>query len=182
MQHIMYTKPFTRINEFWNIYNNTFDSSPSDQYADPLITSPANNFYADTMDLQAEWYQHVAVDIITETVFNYPHAQITEKTLRPISSKRMFIMVGAPYTLRFLESKGFITFSPFINETYDIITDPNDRIALIITEIKKICAIPIAEMSAILLEHKDILEHNFNVLRRLRQTEREDFTQLLDTL
>jgi len=179
MKHRIYNKPFTRINEHWNT-SNIFDSSPSESYCNPLITSKLGHY--DISDLQPQLYNKIAIDILTETVYNYPYPQITEKTLRPLSTKRMFILVGAPFTLQFLKDKGFKTFSPFINEEYDIIIDPHKRLQFIINEIKRICNIPLPEIKNILINYKNILEHNFTTLKNLVDTESKELEILLDNL
>jgi hypothetical protein len=171
MHHRIYTTPFTRINEHW-ISDNSINGSPSDPYKDPLIKNKANYYKENNiLDLQASWYKHIAIDIVTETVYNYPYPQTTEKILRPLLCKRMFIIVGAQNTLAWLQSKGFKTFSPFINEEYDNIQDPKNRIIAITSEIKRLCNIPIATIQDTILEHSDVLEHNFNLLQNLEKIE-----------
>ena len=181
MIHRIYNKPFTRINEHWNL-SSSLNSSPSESYCDSLITSKSNEFFHNINDLQSPMYNNIAIDIVTETVYNYPYPQITEKTFRPLCSKRMFIIVGAPFTLQFLQDKGFKTFSNIIDESYDTITDPHKRLQLIIKEIKRICNIPLHEMKDILINHKDILEHNFNIFKNLVDTETTQLNAFLENL
>ena len=115
------TDPFTRVNETWA--DNTVPwSVVAQNYKHPLIQGHAN----DTR-FQTEFYKHIAVDIVTEFVYNYPYPQISEKTLRPISCKRMFILVAAPGTLALLHRKGFRTFADVIDEEYDAELDPIRR-------------------------------------------------------
>jgi hypothetical protein len=170
MKHRIYTSPFTRINEHW-VKNNKVNGHPSEPYADDLVQGNSNNFHHNILDLQSNWQQIVGIDIVTETVFNYPYPQTTEKTLRPILSKRMFIIVGAPKTLNWLQSLGFKTFSPFINEDYDDIDDPTLRILALIDEIKRVGEMDIEYIKDNLSIFKHTLEHNFDLLKSLEKYE-----------
>jgi hypothetical protein len=164
MHHRIYMQPFTRINEAWN-FNPLLDSSPNNHYRDHRIKGSANDFRSN--GILCDFYKNFAIDIVTETVFHYPYPQITEKTIRPIANKRMFIIVGAPNTLHWLQSHGFKTFHPLINEDYDSITDSNDRIQFILNEIDRIAKIPIDKIKEEMLKYTDNLEHNFKLLQTL---------------
>lgn len=179
MIHRIYPSPFTRINEHW-LKNNKVNGCPSESFVDPMVQGNSNNFHEDIMDLQANWQQSVGIDIVTETVFNYPYPQTTEKTLRPILSKRMFVLVGAPKTLNWLQSLGFKTFSPFINEDYDDINDPTTRIIELINEIKRIGDMDIEYVKDNLIKYKDTLEHNFDLLKSLEKFELETLKEELN--
>jgi|SaaInlStandDraft_4_1057021.scaffolds.fasta_scaffold34822_2 hypothetical protein len=171
MNHRIYPQPFTRLNEHWLVNCPIFDGKSSSPYADTLVVNKANHFHADIMDLQAEWQQTAGIDIVAETVFDYPYSQITEKILRPILSKRMFILVGSPKTLEQLHLKGFKTFPSFIDEDYDNITDPILRITHLTNEIKRICDMTIEEIQEAVIMHEDTLVHNLNLLHTLEAVE-----------
>jgi hypothetical protein len=96
----VYTNTNTSVNENWNPYG-LINSAPSnDHYKHPLIEgSPNSHWNLGAKDIQRNFYQKIGIDIVTETVFNYPGVQITEKTMRPIINKRPFIIVGAAHTL-----------------------------------------------------------------------------------
>lgn len=181
MKHRIYPSPFTRINEHW-LKNNAVNGYPSEPYVDNLVQGNSNNFHYNVMELQASWQQIVGIDIVTETVFNYPYPQTTEKTLRPLLSKRMFVIVGAPKTLKWLQSLGFKTFSPFINEDYDNIYDPTLRILALIDEIKRIGEMDISTIKNNLSTFKDTLEHNFDLLKSLEKYEIESLKEKLNQL
>ena len=170
MIHRIYPTPFTRINEHW-LKNNTVNGYPSEPYVDSLIQDTSNHFHSNLMDLQSNWQQSVGIDIVTETVFNYPYPQTTEKILRPILSKRIFILVGAPHTLAWLHSLGFKTFSPFINEDYDSLNDPTLRIRELMREISRGGNMDVDFIKDALRTFTDTLEHNFNLLKSLEVSE-----------
>ena len=157
MYHRLYPKPFSRLNEAWNPLGR-FDSHPSVSYCDPIITGTSNQFY--TTETYCDFYDNVAIDIVTETVYHYPSPQITEKTLRPILQKRMFLIVGPYGSLKLLQHLGFMTFDPLICEDYDNIIDPFDRMDAILLEIDRLTALPIDTIQDYMLECNDILKHN----------------------
>src|SRR6266850_97444 len=88
------------------------------------------------------------LEIVTETWFTDDSCvYLTEKTLRPIMRMQPFIVVGTPGTLRYLQSLGFETFSPLIDETYDEILDPGTRFAAICREISRLAAMKPAQLN-----------------------------------
>jgi len=140
-----------------------------------LVTSPPNS----AQDrFNCDFYKNVALDIVTETVFNYPYPCITEKTTRPIANKRMFIIVGATNILQLLRSKGFETFSDFIDETYDTIVDPVDRFNSIVNSIHAFLEKPIDDIKDYYIKNQDRFEHNFQLLSRLEEIELETICKL----
>lgn len=171
MFHRIYTKPFTRANESWNY--GYFDSSIGKPCKD---VRDVDKIYKNSIE-KPHWieghYKHVAIDIVCETAFHYPHPYMSEKTLRPMANKRMFILVDAPGKLKYLHDRGFKTFKPFIDETYDTIEHPAERMTAVLKEINRIASIPIDEIKASVLKYVDILEHNHKQLVVMHQQERE---------
>ena len=158
--HRFYPTPFTRINEAWN-FDGRLDSSQKQLYSDHRIVGNNTAMVADRT-LFCDFYKHFAIDIVTETVYNYPYPCITEKTMRPIVHKRMFIIVGSPGTLARMQSKGFRTFAPFINEEYDSIQDPHKRMECIVEELTRISKFSIDNIRETMLQYKDTLKHNYD--------------------
>lgn len=75
---------------------------------------------------------HVA--LVTETDFLQFFTRVTEKTLKPIAYHRPFIILGCYGSLSYLKEYGFNTFSPFINESYDLIQDRDERLRAVFNE------------------------------------------------
>ena len=85
-----------------------------------------------------ELYTDSYIHIVTETQFEQNASPfMSEKTWRPILNLQPFIYLGNPLALNTLRKLGFKTFEPFINESYDVETDPVKRFSLIEQEIKK---------------------------------------------
>lgn len=172
LSNILYTNDHSRINnKFQYNYHTIYEN-----YVDELIEPYSNNNY-----YQPLFFQNFSLDIVTETVFDYPQPYLTEKIFKPISTKRLFIYVGAAHSLKFLKNLGFKTFSSYINEEYDSIEDPAKRMSAIETEIENYVNKSIDEIKNILEDATPILEHNFSVLQGLYDKELERVIEQLES-
>lgn len=176
------TSPFVRsqdkfiTNDFLNeIYNQNFLVLDVD-YKHPLITTAAEpaHFYSNP------WISKVFLNIVAETVFAYPYPYLTEKTFKCFWHLSPFIIVGAPGSLAYLKSLGFKTFSKWINEEYDNVDDPADRLVMIMKELDIIsnwstnyCKEVYNDMLTTVLEYN--LDHyqNYYCKTLLNQTKKE---------
>jgi hypothetical protein len=110
-----------------------------------------------------EWYADTYFHITSETSFYGPIENgpfFSEKTFRPIINLQPFIFVGDYGSLRHLQSLGFKTFSPFIDESYDLETDYLKRMQMIESEILKLNALSQQELHNLYYSMTDILIHN----------------------
>jgi hypothetical protein len=102
-------------------------------------------------------------EIVTETYFGGDDVLfITEKLVRPMVRLQPFIHVGTPFALRELRRLGFRTFSPWIDESYDEIVDPVQRMEAVLVQIDRLCAMPLADLHNMYCEMWPILAHNFD--------------------
>jgi hypothetical protein len=182
----IYTNNSTKVNENWNHYGELETNPDINSFKDPLITGKPLDWIWGTDDrtssLQQDFYQKIGIDIVTESVFAHPYPAVTEKILRPIVNKRMFLIVGPANTLKFLKTKGFKTFSPFIDETYDSITDPIDRMKAILSEIDRLVTLPIDEVRNAVLQYKDVLDSNFTTVMNLEKLELQKVKERLSAI
>ncbi|MEK9696490.1 MAG: hypothetical protein VW270_12035 [Candidatus Poseidoniales archaeon] len=169
MLNIINLTPKTRINDHW-VTDDSINATPPacKNFKHPMITGEPNDF--DTR-YQADFYKYIAVDIVVETVINYPYAYVSEKTLRSFACKRMFIVLGAAGTLELLHSKGFYTFNDFIDESYDQIKDPMQRFKAVEKEIKRLCDLPLEDIKSYMEKNYEKFDHNFKTLCNLQQVE-----------
>lgn len=172
MKNLLLVNPNTNVNESLTHSNLLDFSILKEDVKDPIIQGYPND---ENFRFSANFYNMIACDLVVETVLNYPYPYITEKTLRPIACKRMFIIVGAQNTLSLLKGKGFKTFSDIVDERYDTIECPITRLKSAVYEMEKICNIPLDELKNIMQLHQNIFEHNFNVLKNLQNRELEEF-------
>jgi len=98
----------------------------------------------------------VETDCITTT-------WITEKTVKNLYIGKPFVVMSGAGTLNKLKTFGFKTFSPWINETYDTITNNYDRLQAIISEIDRIAQLSYADLQPMHKELMPIFEHNRQV-------------------
>jgi hypothetical protein len=89
-------------------------------------------------DYDSDDYASSGIEVVLETLFDDQRNHLTEKTLRPIACGRPFIMVATPGSLKYLQSYGFETFNGLIDETYDQIADPVQRLNAVIQEMQRI--------------------------------------------
>jgi hypothetical protein len=85
---------------------------------------------------------------------------ITEKTVKNLYIGKPFIVMGGCGTLKKIRSHSFQTFSPWIDESYDNITNNYQRLAAIKREIDRLAKLSYAELEIIHKEMQHILQHN----------------------
>ena len=127
---------------------------------DPILTFSADQFY-----------NKFFLDVVAETVFDYPHVFISEKTLKPLLFKTPFVVFGAEGTLQYLRQHGFKTFGDFWDESYDNETDPHLRFLKCCHTMHNIVSKPLTELNLIYSEMLPILEHNRARLLEYVETE-----------
>lgn len=123
-----------------NLYNKD-NSSAEQEY--PLWTS-------------AFWH------IVSETCFYEKTLHLTEKVFKPIVARQPFILLSTPGSLDYLRDYGFKTFSNVIDESYDKVTNPNQRINCVVNEIEKIANLTELEKQKMYDNVRDTVEYNFN--------------------
>lgn len=100
------------------------------QVSDSTVPSSASATY------DPEHYNKCAIDVVLETLFDDSRIYLTEKILRPIACGKPFILASTPGALAFLKDYGFKTFDGIVNETYDTVKDPKQRLKFIIAAMK----------------------------------------------
>jgi hypothetical protein len=134
---------------------------------DPLIVDRQNisgHASADFGHQEFELWKSGLWHIVTETVFYYNKLHLTEKIFKPIVAQRPFMLAAAPGNLAYLKSYGFKTFDSWIDESYDTIEDPDQRLQAIVDQTHKLCAMSDSELRQMHKEMQPVLEHNFNHL------------------
>jgi hypothetical protein len=123
---------------------------------------PRGSLSADAGPNELKFNQSALWHVVSETVFYHDKLHLTEKTFKPIVSKRPFILVAAPGNLVYLKSYGFRTFDRWIDESYDHEKDHQTRLEKIAAEVEKLCNLSPAELKKMHQEMREILEFNFN--------------------
>jgi len=109
-------------------------------------------------------YKDIFVNLVTESRFAQPTGNYSEKTYHPMWYKKPFILAAPPFTLKCLREQGFKTFGDFWDETYDEITNHEERLYAIMSVIDEIDSKSIEELQSMYIKMQDILEFNYNKL------------------
>jgi hypothetical protein len=157
----------TRVNDVFSQDSTVDCSTALPKMHDLIISDP----YTVSTAFRADFYQHIACDIVCETVLSYPYPYVSEKSLRPFACKRMLIILGSKGILKLLRTKGFKTFGDFIDETYDDIDDASERFLKVSDEIHKLCKRPLFEIVNYMTENVTTFEHNYQTLVNLKELE-----------
>lgn len=126
----------------------------------------------------ASLYENTYFSLVTETSFPFVRFHygnfynsltdvgriLSEKIFKPIGMKHPFIVVSNPRTLELLRTLGYKTYSPWIDESYDLIEDDAERLLAIAKEVKRLCDLPTNELTVFLENCKEICEFNYNVM------------------
>ncbi len=137
------------------------------------FTNPANTEHKD-----AVYYENSYFSVVTETKYlcdiindPYPTRDVTldcffftEKTWKPIICFHPFIQVNRPGALQLLRDIGYKTFHPYIDETYDLIEDDEERLIAIVNEIKRLCEFSDKQWLNFQENIRPLVEHNHSVL------------------
>jgi len=106
-------------------------------------------------------YNETAYSVVCETNFSNYYSFYTEKIVKPILAKRLFIVLSGQNYLKNLRSLGFKTFDGIIDESYDSIADQNHRFRMACEQIHYLISQP---QEKILQQIQHITEHNQQVM------------------
>ena len=107
--------------------------------------------------------------IVTETHVDNESFFISEKSYKPISIGMPFMILGNPGTLEFLREKGYVTFSDWIDESYDCNIPLEKRIAIMIENLRTIAKMDDLTKINVRKEMEKICKHNLDLYRLLNK-------------
>jgi hypothetical protein len=122
-------------------------------------------------------FQQTNYSIITETIGTGENFFLSEKTIKAINAKRVFVVFGPRYYLRRLREHGFQTFDTVIDESYD--NEPIDavRFQLAMLQLLRLAYFESVEMVYATAKHA--LDSNVNTLSWICDQYREKMNDLL---
>ena len=160
--------------------------------------------YLDKRDLKHNWvdnefstkkfYENTLFSIVNET--NYftdihnpvlrgirvePSRFLSEKTFKPVAEKHPFIMVSVPHMLDKFKELGYKSFSPYIDESYDLKDNIQDRIKIIISELHRFSSMSPKERQQIREEMKPVFEYNKKLVWELT-CKQQDLINILEQI
>ena len=101
--------------------------------------------------------------VVTETCFWEKKKHLTEKIFKPVILRMPFVLVGCACNLAYLKSYGFKTFDRWIDESYDYIENPIERLQAVVKVLEYIASLNLADLTDMLHEMEPVLEHNYNL-------------------
>lgn len=127
-----------------------------------------------------EIYNQTAYSLICETNYSDKFVFHTEKIVKPILSRRLFIVFGGHGYLKNLHRLGFKTFSDIVDESYDNELDYVKRGKMICDQLLHIGKL---DQQQVFDSIESIVEHNYNLMMSrdwYREFSREFQSLLLD--
>jgi hypothetical protein len=122
---------------------------------------PANQADATaSADYNNNDYNTTGIEVVLETLFDDTRWHLTEKALRPIACGKPFILAATAGSLQYLRNYGFETFADVIDETYDTISDSQDRLKAIIQEMKRIASLDVDAKQRLYTKLHEIAQRN----------------------
>jgi hypothetical protein len=118
------------------------------------------------------YYDDSYINIVNETMHEYDTPQAigmaghsTEKSLKPIHFRQMFLVSGNIHANKLMQDLGFKLFDNFIDYSFDIEEDPLLRLKQLYVEIKRLTDIDVTDIHAYYNseECQSIIEHNLAV-------------------
>tara|TARA_Y100000114_G_scaffold156777_1_gene185225 strand:+ start:189 stop:1367 length:1179 start_codon:yes stop_codon:yes gene_type:complete len=162
--------PLTDLQKFKKVknifrHNNTFDviSFLKHGFKKHFLDTPETKSHA---TYSYAWHDKlsskVCFEVVIETCVSQNKRFLTEKFLKAILSKNIFLLIGNPHSLEWLKSLGFKTFSDIIDESYDFEEVFYKRLLMVFEEIKRLCSYDVPVLYDKILKINDIVEHNYN--------------------
>jgi hypothetical protein len=162
----LYTKPFTQYN--------TSDMRLTNQHNKNLFVSFDDTVkkyrnFQDSTDiknkitaghLHSAPTQQSLVYVGLESAAVYPAPFLSLISFKGIATKRPFIILGVPNTIKYLQDLGFKTFNNWWDESYDLEPDLETRADMIISLIDQISNYSVSQLRKICVDMSEVLQYN----------------------
>jgi hypothetical protein len=154
------------VDRFSNL-KNLFESNKSNLMKLQFITDEYD------LNVNPHWYYPSLGDIhddsyfsiVSETNFHKNESRfLTEKTFKAVQFKHPFILISPPHSLEFFREKGYKSFYPFVDESYDLEENDEKRLLMVLAETKRLCNLTDGEVEEFVQATKEICDFNYKVL------------------
>lgn len=99
--------------------------------------------------------------LVSETEMHRSQTRrFTEKTIKALAAWHPIVVAGNMGTLELLREHGFQTFSPWIDESYDLIETPEERLRAALAQAKRLIEMSDDAFDRLLVEMEPVLAHN----------------------
>lgn len=116
-------------------------------------------------------YNSAYISIVTETEILSDLFFISEKITRPMLVGHPFVILGCAGYLDKLRKLGFQTFSPWLDESYDLISKVDQRILAIANSVEKFSKLTEVEKQHACIEMHKATEHNKLLIKNQQWTQ-----------
>lgn len=106
-------------------------------------------------------YNQTAYTVVAETDHDNTLSCFTEKIVKPMIARRLFVVFSGYRYLANLRALGVQTFGSVIDESYDTVKDDETRYSMVIEQMKWLAKQPQEE---IFKQIQPIVEHNYNLI------------------
>lgn len=134
-----------------------------------------NNTWGDA-EINPKAYVDTCFSVVTETIYDYPYSFRTEKIWKPMIMLHPFVVASNRGYYRDLHKIGFRTFGHLIDESFDLIDDPHDRIERTIAVIQDIVRTGARDF---LQASQDVCKYNYQHLKQYNREQRKALPQQL---
>lgn len=110
-----------------------------------------------------KYYQRCFVDVVAETRYAQPTANISEKLLQTMMFRTPFIVVAPPHSLEYIRNLGYKTFSDFWDESYDSDTDHASRLYKLYHLFEHLDTLDNSELTTMYTDMSEILQYNHDL-------------------
>lgn len=125
--------------------------------------------YMYNYDFHLNISKNVPLDLVNETnAFGIDSLYITEKIIKPIISRNLFLVIANPFVLAFMKQIGFKTFPHLFDESYDEEIDNVKRTNMVIKNLQDFCNIPLTDCKKIYDDNAELLDYNYNHLLKTK--------------
>lgn len=147
------------------------------------LTADRSDFETNhAIDFNSDLYSEHPVNLITETLCFTNSAFASEKIWKPIAAGQIFLVLSGPFYLKGLRRLGFKTFAPYVNEEYDLETDPVERAVMVANELKRLISMNASDFAQFIKNCQTITEHNKLLLNNQAKMKTVIAKQLVKTL
>jgi len=121
------------------------------------------NYFENFVYKNLNFSKNSAIEVILETSIKGCNF-VSEKTIKAILNKNIFLLVGGCQTLAFLRKLGFKTFDHIFDESYDNIRCDFTRVNSVFAQLKKFSTLSLDEVEKIKNDNQELLDYNYNHL------------------
>ncbi|MEA2025270.1 MAG: hypothetical protein U9O18_01130 [Chloroflexota bacterium] len=115
-----------------------------------------------------EHYAHSYVSVVTESEMKGDAVRrVTEKVLKPFLFGHLAVVAGNLGALGIVRDMGFGTFDPLIDESYDEILDPNERLCAVLCEIDRLRDLDPRAMRDLFMDLEEVRRANLHYGREV---------------